>query len=48
MPYDETLTNVPKKDVPKKVEGFLEDGAEKVVVVKNPKTGKWDITATFP
>jgi len=44
----ESLTNVPKKDVPDVVAGYLEDGATKVVVEKNPATGRWNVTATLP
>ena len=46
MSHEEQLNNVPKKDVPSTVKDYLEDQVERLVIEKNVKTGKWNITAT--
>jgi hypothetical protein len=47
MARTEELRNVPKADVCRVVMGFIADGATRVLVSRNPNTGRWNIEATF-
>ncbi|MHC4243144.1 MAG: hypothetical protein ACYSU4_12125 [Planctomycetota bacterium] len=46
MSREETLKDVPGDRVGVVVQGYVDDGAHEIHVVKNP-AGNWDVTAHF-
>ena len=48
MAHADILTNVPKAKLCEIIEGAIEDGAIQIILVRNPATGKWNVTIVVP
>ena len=48
MAHADILTNVPKGKLGEIIKGAIEDGAIQFMLVRNPTTGKWNVTIVLP